>query len=185
MSSSPLYQMSEKDQVAVKALGGNERCADCQARNPTWASVSFGTLLCIKHSGAHRGMGTHISFVRSLDMDSWTEAQVQKMKCGGNDACNEFLRKHGVDTSTSDVKEKYSSSAALLYKEVLKARVQGKPEPTELPKVVAAEPRKKKVMEGIGSSPPPRPARTMARTKKLIVVGASVAVAVVGWVVLR
>lgn len=65
-------------------------------------------------------------------MDSWTDAQLALMKNGGNDKCNSFLQKHGVGPRTP-IKQKYESAAAQLYKAVLKARVEGRPEPTELP----------------------------------------------------
>lgn len=55
------------------------------------------------------------------------------MKAGGNQQCNAYLQKHGIGPRTP-IKQKYESSAAQLYKEVLKARVEGRPEPTELPK---------------------------------------------------
>ena len=66
-------------------------------------------------------------------MDSWTDKQLALMKEGGNDKCNAYLKKNGIDARTP-IKQKYESPAAQLYKEVLKARVEGRPEPTELPK---------------------------------------------------
>jgi ADP-ribosylation factor GTPase-activating protein 1 len=80
-------------------------------------------------------LGVHISFVRSIAMDSWPEKQLQLMKNGGNQACNDYLQKHGIGPRTP-IKQKYESPVAQLYKEVLKARVEGRPEPTELPKPV-------------------------------------------------
>lgn len=74
----------------------------------------------------------HISFVRSIAMDSWTPQQLAIMKAGGNAACAKFLEEKGVPKSSS-IKAKYESPAAQLYKEVLKARVSGLPEPTSLP----------------------------------------------------
>lgn len=61
------------------------------------------------------------------------------MKSGGNAACNAFLQQHGIAPRTP-IKQKYESPAAQLYKEKLKARVEGRPEPTELPKPVAKPP---------------------------------------------
>jgi ADP-ribosylation factor GTPase-activating protein 1 len=87
-------------------------------------------------------------------MDAWTPQQVEKMKAGGNDRCNEFLQQHGV-SSTAGIREKYDSPAAELYKDALKARIEGRPEPTELPtKIVPKKAPQKKKMEGFGSSPP-------------------------------
>ena len=82
-------------------------------------------------------LGVHISFVRSIAMDSWTDQQLKLMKIGGNDNCNAYLQKHGI-ASRTPIKQKYESPAAQLYKEVLKARAEGRPEPTQLPPPVAA-----------------------------------------------
>lgn len=51
------------------AHSGNDRCADCSAANPKWASWNLGITLCIRCSGVHRSLGTHISKVKSIDLD--------------------------------------------------------------------------------------------------------------------
>lgn len=75
----------------------------------------------------------HISFVRSIAMDSWTPQQLSQMTMGGNQKCNDFLKQRGINPR-DPIKPKYESDAAQLYKAVLKARVEGKPEPTSIPK---------------------------------------------------
>lgn len=124
--------MSSADQAIIKAMPGNNVCADCGQKSPDWASVSFGTLFCLECSGVHRSLGVHISFVRSVAMDSWTEKQLALMKNGGNKKCNDYLKSKGIDPRTP-VKPKYENDIAQLYKEKLKARVEGRPEPTSLP----------------------------------------------------
>ena len=71
-----------------------------------------------------RSLGVHISFVRSIAMDSWTPAQMTIMKLGGNQQCQSYLSSHGILPSTP-IKAKYESDVAQLYKEILKARAEG------------------------------------------------------------
>ena len=51
----------------------NKNCFDCGSASPQWASVNNGLFICMNCAGIHRGFGTHVSQVRSLQMDNWTE----------------------------------------------------------------------------------------------------------------
>lgn len=57
---------------------GNDKCADCGARKPKWASINLGIMLCIECSGIHRSLGVHISKVRSVTLDDW-DMELQKV----------------------------------------------------------------------------------------------------------
>lgn len=62
-------------------------------------------------------------------MDSWTAQQLQIMKAGGNNSCNTFLLEKGGIASSTPIRQKYDNPTATYYKDVLRARVEGKPEP--------------------------------------------------------
>ncbi|KAK2065287.1 UBA/TS-N domain-containing protein [Colletotrichum caudatum] len=74
----------------VQSVQGNNFCADCQARNPAWASWSLGVFLCMRCAAIHRKLGTHVSKVKSLSMDSWSNEQVENMKKVGNVRSNQI-----------------------------------------------------------------------------------------------
>eukprot|EP00775_Hariotina_reticulata_P007172 gene7172-7386_t len=104
----------------------NKVCVDCDTKNPQWATVSYGTFMCLECSGKHRGLGVHISFVRSVTMDAWSPDQLKKMQSGGNGALNDFFKQYGVDKYT-DIRDKYNNRVAELYREKIKAAVEGRP----------------------------------------------------------
>ncbi|GAA0162933.1 hypothetical protein LIER_18923 [Lithospermum erythrorhizon] len=59
----------EKPIDILRRVCGNDKCADCGAAEPDWASLNLGVLVCIECSGVHRNLGVHISKVRSLTLD--------------------------------------------------------------------------------------------------------------------
>ncbi|KOS21464.1 UBA domain-containing protein 3 [Escovopsis weberi] len=75
-------------QDMVQSVPGNNLCADCYARNPSWASWSLGVFLCMRCAAIHRKLGTHISKVKSLTLDAWTNEQVDNMRKVGNVVSN-------------------------------------------------------------------------------------------------
>ena len=112
------------------------------------------------------------------------------MKSGGNVQCRAFLQKWGVnaDFDRSKIKERYESPAAELYREVLKARIEGRPEPTELPeRKESSKPAVERKMEGFGSSPHPSslPPKKKKFSRKAIIAGVASAAIGVGAVAIQ
>ena len=85
---------SEQNRATLKQLvklESNKSCADCKRnKHPRWASWNIGVFVCIRCSGIHRGLGTHISRVKSVDLDSWTDEQMQSMLRWGNGRANKY-----------------------------------------------------------------------------------------------
>ncbi|XP_071432583.1 stromal membrane-associated protein 2 [Pithys albifrons albifrons] len=66
----------------------NKFCADCQAKGPRWASWNIGVFICIRCAGIHRNLGVHISRVKSVNLDQWTQEQIQCVQEMGNGKAN-------------------------------------------------------------------------------------------------
>ncbi|NXF45878.1 SMAP2 protein, partial [Oceanites oceanicus] len=92
----------------------------CLFAGPRWASWNIGVFICIRCAGIHRNLGVHISRVKSVNLDQWTQEQIQCMQEMGNGKANRLYeaylpenfrrpqtdqRKHG--TVESFIRDKY------------------------------------------------------------------------------
>ncbi|PNF32214.1 Centaurin-gamma-1A [Cryptotermes secundus] len=119
-------------QAIRSRVPGNSHCADCDAANPDWASLNLGVLMCIECSGIHRNLGSHISRVRSLDLDEWPPGHLSVMLSIGNSLansvweCNSHGRAKPTPNSSREEKERWIRSK-YESKEFLAPVMQGVP----------------------------------------------------------
>ena len=122
MESKLNFQDSEAVLNKLLEIPENQTCFDCGQKNPNWASVNNGIFVCINCSGVHRGLGVQTSFVRSVNLDSWSEQQLKMMEKGGNAKLKEFFQRYDLNDEPQN--EKYSTVAANFYKKWLLSIVQ-------------------------------------------------------------
>ncbi|XP_072486698.1 arf-GAP with Rho-GAP domain, ANK repeat and PH domain-containing protein 3 isoform X1 [Notamacropus eugenii] len=82
------YEVAEK----IWSNRANRHCADCGAARPDWASINLGVVICKHCAGQHRALGSGVSKVQSLKLDTsiWSNEIVQLFLILGNDGANRF-----------------------------------------------------------------------------------------------
>ncbi|KAL1603321.1 ADP-ribosylation factor GTPase-activating protein gcs1 [Nothophoma quercina] len=94
------------------------------------ASPKLGIFMCLSCSGVHRGLGVHISFIRSITMDAFKGAELARMAAGGNKPFQDFFNAHESNTKdgrtfeASSIQERYDSEAGDEWKERLSCKVE-------------------------------------------------------------
>ena len=87
-----------RDKIMEKVLAepSNRLCFDCNSKEPKWSSPYLGIILCYDCAARHRSYGTHISFVRSVDLDKWNKKQLKSIEISGNSYTKERFNELGI-----------------------------------------------------------------------------------------
>lgn len=123
------YQSPEDERAFKEILARDpesRKCFECGYPSAPWCDINHGIFVCLDCSGTHRGLGVHLSFVRSSTMDGWSNWRPEKLKQmqkGGNGRARAFFEAKGVPKAP--IRARYNHVGALMYKDKLEAETAG------------------------------------------------------------
>lgn len=113
-----MAQKDYKKLVEAKSKqGGNQFCVDCNAKNPKWGSLMYGTFFCLECAATHRSLGVYLDFVKNVTLDDWDEEAYLPMEYGGNEKFLKYIAECNIDTSNTHAK--YENSKTIAYSQDL------------------------------------------------------------------
>ena len=111
---------SSQDIPTILSETGNQNCIDCNSPNPKWVSINNSVFLCSTCARIHNTLGTSISHIKSLEVDTFTPEEIRLMKIGGNARFNSLMAEYAITLESSSNKEfKYHLKVADYYRHLL------------------------------------------------------------------
>ena len=96
----------------ILSIPSNQSCFDCGNKQPRWSSPYLGIVICMECAGRHRSYGTHISFVKSVDLDKWNKKQLKSLELTGNF----YMKKQFEKLKIPKIEKIYDYNTELIFK---------------------------------------------------------------------
>ena len=87
----------------------------CTSVAREWASVNNGVFLCLSCAAECKDLKESICLIKSVNLDNWTERQINLMKKGGNTAFLVFMDKYKLNSLNFE--DRLCTKAAVYYRE--------------------------------------------------------------------
>ena len=134
-----MESFANNDINEIMKIEGNNKCIDCNAENPTFASTNNAVFLCENCANIHKRLGTNISIIKSLNNDQFTPEEISILRIGGNKRFNDFVKEYGIKEEQN--KEfKYHLKLAEYYRLLLLTEINKEKNPNEYEQLINNKP---------------------------------------------
>ena len=110
----------------------NNRCFECGAENPQFASVNNGCFICTVCVQSHITLGPEVSRVKDLN-EEWDIEDLKLITAGGNSSLREFFTHYNLIGTPPNFK--YLTRASFFYRDMLSVVAQDKEYEHECPSI--------------------------------------------------
>ena len=119
MKEEPEIELADKNLLAILDIEGNKICNDCGKKDPRWCSINNAVLICSSCARNHKKFNEKISKIKSLEVDVWTEQEINILKLGGNSKFTELIKSYNIPLTKENQEYKYYTKAAQYYRDIL------------------------------------------------------------------
>lgn len=120
---SNFYYSNDKLKDIIAKSKDNQVCFDCGKTPCSFASINLGIFLCYSCSRFHKRLGSNISEIRSLFIDSWNEEQIKYLATGGNTRLNLLLELYNIDKKKTHRVILYNSKVIEYHRQTISSEV--------------------------------------------------------------
>lgn len=127
------FQITSEIFSRLFTIPDNKACSDCQTPTVSFASLNHGIFLCSSCANFHQKHMAHISIVKSISNENWTENELNIMIMGGNIKFRNFIDIYKLPKDFT-LEMRYQTIAVSFYREMMKNQLEKKliPEPPSL-----------------------------------------------------
>jgi hypothetical protein len=110
-TASEIQAMDKANHLELREMAKRCKCADCGSSTNNWSSCNLGVFLCIDCAQIHRGVGTHITKVKScMGTYLWHPDEMERMRACAQKAGQLYGTGTMVKPDHEFVRRKYGAS---------------------------------------------------------------------------
>ena len=98
----------------ISQIGNNRKCVSCMNPSREWVCIYHAIFLCLSCAAECKHLKENISYIKSVNLDTWTQHDINLLKQGGNQKFIDFMDEYNLNTMNFN--DRLCTRAAFYYR---------------------------------------------------------------------